>query len=90
MYFNFSELPDEQTLAASLAPIKSINEKGIPVTSAMQNDVNGIGWAMNDYFNTLDVKYLNMGTHGHKALIAFDYPTAFWWVSPSGKKNVGL
>ena len=27
-----------------------------------------------------------MGTHGHKALIAFDLPTAFWWVSPSGKK----
>jgi hypothetical protein len=52
MYFNFNELPDEQTLAASLAPIKSITQKGIPVTSAMQNDVNGIGWCMNDYFNT--------------------------------------
>jgi len=90
MYFNFSELPDEQTLAASLAPIKSINEKGIPVTSAMQNDVNGIGWCMNDYFNTLDVKYLNMGTHGHKALISFDTPLAFWWVSPSGKKMLAF
>ncbi len=90
MYFNFNELPDEQTLAASLAPLKSITEKGIPVTSAMQNDVNGIGWCMNDYFNTLDVKYLNMGTHGHKALIAFDTPLAFWWVSPSGKKMLAF
>ena len=27
MYFNFSELPDEQTLAASLAPIKSITKR---------------------------------------------------------------
>jgi len=90
MYFNFNELPDEQTLAASLAPIKNITEKGIPVTSAMQNDVNGIGWCMNDYYNTLDVKYLNMGTHGHKALISFDTPLAFWWVSPSGKKMLAF
>lgn len=90
MYFNFSELPDEQSLAASLAPLKRISEKGIPVTSAMQNDVNGIGWCMNDYFNTLDVRYLNMGTHGHKALISFDTPLAFWWVSPSGKKMLAF
>jgi hypothetical protein len=27
-----------------------------------------------------------MGTHGHRALIAFDKPTVFWWESPSGKK----
>jgi hypothetical protein len=83
MYFNFSELPDEQSLVASLEPIKTITEKGIPVTSAMQNDVNGIGWCMNDYFK-------NMGTHGHKALIAFDNPMAFWWVSPSGKKMLAF
>lgn len=86
MYFNFNELPDEQSLAASLAPIKNISEKGIKITSAMQNDVNGIAWCMNDYFNSLDIKYLTMGTHGHKARISFDTPLAFWWVSPSGKK----
>ncbi|WP_147678055.1 glycoside hydrolase family 38 N-terminal domain-containing protein [Algibacter pacificus] len=86
MYFNFNELPDEQSLAASLAPIKNISEKGIKITSAMQNDVNGIAWCMNDYFNSLNIKYLTMGTHGHKALIFFDTPLAFWWVSPSGKK----
>ena len=27
-----------------------------------------------------------MGTHGHRALIAFDKPTLFWWESPSGKR----
>jgi len=86
MYFNFNELPDEQSLAASLEPIKNISDKGIKITSAMQNDVNGIAWCMNDYFNSLDIKYLTMGTHGHKALISFDTPLAFWWVSPSGKK----
>ena len=90
MYFNFDELPDEQTLAASMAPFNRFRENGIEVTTAMQNDVNGIGWCLNDYFNTLGVKYLNMGTHGHRALIPFDLPTAFWWESPSGKRMLAF
>jgi len=86
MYFNFDELPDEQILAASLQPLKKIKEIGLDVKVAMQNDVNGIAWCLNDYYSDLGVKYLNMGTHGHRALIAFDKPTLFWWESPSGKK----
>jgi len=86
MYFNFSDIPDEQVLAASLQPLKNFRENGINVTTAMQNDVNGIGWCMVDYYSDMGVKYLNMGTHGHRALICFDKPTLFWWESPSGKK----
>jgi alpha-mannosidase len=52
----------------------------------MQDDVNGIAWCMADYFPDMGVKYLIMGEHGHRALIPFDMPTAFWWASPSGKK----
>jgi hypothetical protein len=86
MYFNFDELPDEQILAASLKPLKKFRESGIAVKTAMQNDVNGIGWCLADYFHDLGVRYLNMGTHGHRALICFDKPTLFWWESPSGKR----
>ena len=86
MYLNFDEIPDEQILAASLDALGRIKSKGIPVRLAMQNDVNGIGWCFNDYFNQLGIKYLNMGTHGHRALICFDKPTMFWWESPSGKR----
>ncbi len=86
MYFNFDELPDEQILAASLQPLKNIREAGLEVKTAMQNDVNGIGWCLNDYYSDLGVDYLNMGTHGHKALISFEKPTLFWWESPSGNK----
>jgi len=86
MYFNFDEIPDEKILAASLQAVGRIKDKGIPVTLAMQDDVNGIGWCLNDYFNQLGIKYLNMGTHGHRALICFDIPTMFWWESPSGKR----
>jgi hypothetical protein len=86
MYFNFDELPDEQTLAASLQPLKLFAQNGLHPKMAMQNDVNGIGWCMNDYYHDLGVKYLNMGTHGHRALICFDKPTLFWWESPSGNR----
>lgn len=86
MYLNFDELPDEQTLAASLYPLKQFREAGMKAEVAMQNDVNGIGWCFSEYFADAGVKYLNMGTHGHRALICFDLPTVFWWQSPSGKK----
>jgi len=86
MYFNFDEIPDEQILASSLSAAGRIRDRGIPVNLAMQNDVNGIGWCMNDYFNQVGIKYLNMGTHGHRALICFDKPTMFWWESPSGNR----
>ncbi|HRY34249.1 MAG TPA: glycoside hydrolase family 38 C-terminal domain-containing protein [Bacteroidales bacterium] len=86
MYFNFDELPDEQTLAASLQPLQGFRSLGIPVKTAMQNDVNGIAWCLADYYHGLGLRYLNMGTHGHRALICFDKPTLFWWESPSGKR----
>ncbi|MDR2859062.1 MAG: glycosyl hydrolase family 38, partial [Mediterranea sp.] len=86
MYLNFDELPDEQTLAASLYPLKQFRDAGLKSEIAMQNDVNGIGWCFSEYFSNVGVKYVNMGTHGHRALIAFDKPTVFWWQSPSGKQ----
>jgi len=90
MYFNFNEMPDEQTLAASLYPIQQFKEAGLKVETAMQNDVNGIGWCFSEFFPDMGIKYLNMGTHGYKALISFDKPTAFWWESPSGKKTLAF
>ncbi|MDR0347983.1 MAG: glycosyl hydrolase family 38 [Tannerella sp.] len=86
MYLNFDELPDEQTLAASLYPLKQFREAGLKSEIAMQNDVNGIGWCFTEYFQDLGINYVTMGTHGHRALICFDKPTVFWWQSPSGKK----
>ena len=90
MYFNYDELPGEQELAYSLYPLKKFKEIGIEVKTAMQNDVNGIAWNFSEYFPELGVKYLIMGTHGHKALISFPIPTAFWWISPSGKKTLAF
>ena len=86
MYLNFDELPDEQTLAASLAPLKQIRAAGFKTEVAMQDDVNGIGWCFNEFFNDLGVKYVNMGINQTRSVLPFALPTIFWWESPSGKK----
>ncbi len=86
MFFNFSELIDESALVAQTKTIKMLKNAGIDVTTAMQNDVNGIAWCMVDYYHDTDVKYLTMGIHAHRARKPFDKPTSFWWQSPAGNR----
>ncbi|MBU1011178.1 MAG: hypothetical protein KKD74_13665 [Bacteroidetes bacterium] len=86
MFLNYSEIVDEQALAAQTAYLAELDNYGIKPVTAMQNDVNGIGWCLVDYFNSCGVKYLNMGLHAHRAQKPFDKPTAFWWLSPSGNR----
>ena len=63
-----------------------LKNSGIDVTTAMQNDVNGIAWCLVDYFHNTDVRYLTMGIHAHRARMPFDKPTSFWWQSPAGNR----
>lgn len=86
MFFNFSEIVDETALAIQAKTIKDFKDRGIDVKTAMQNDVNGIGWCMIDLYQNTGVKYLTMGQHGHRAHVPFDKPTSFWWQSPAGNR----
>ncbi len=85
MFFNMSEIIDENSFKTFLEPIREFKKLGIPVKTAMQNDVNGIAWCLADYMPDLGVKYFSMGENGHRALIPFDRPTVYKWESPSGK-----
>lgn len=86
LYFNLSEMADENLLAAALRPLRLFFQSGFKVVTAMQNDINGIAWCLADYFSDLGIKYLSMGQHGHRARIPFAVPTSFWWESPAGKR----
>ncbi|MBN2092329.1 glycosyl hydrolase family 38, partial [candidate division KSB1 bacterium] len=86
MLFNMSEIPDENIYTDFLQPVRLFKEHGLPVTTAMQNDVNGAAWCLVDYFKDIGIEYLIMGQHGHRALAPFKVPTAFWWESPSGNR----
>jgi len=86
MLFNYSEVVDEAGLVEQCLPLRIFQKYKLPVKTAMQNDVNGIGWCIPDYLAPLNIEFINMGQHGHRALIPFDKPTAFWWESPSGNR----
>ncbi|MCK4989097.1 MAG: glycosyl hydrolase family 38, partial [Bacteroidales bacterium] len=86
MFLNFSEIIDEPALAAQTKTLRMLKNRGIDVSTAMQNDVNGIAWCLVDYFHHTDVKYLTMGVHAHRARLPFNKPTAFWWQSPAGNR----
>lgn len=86
LFLNMSEVMDETSYAAFLEPIREFRAHGLTVTTAMQDDVNGAAWCLPDYFPSAGIEYLVMGQHGHRALIPFDRPTAFWWESPAGSR----
>ena len=86
MFLNFSEIADEAALAEQTRTLRMLKNRGIDVTTAMQNDVNGIAWCMIDYYNNTDMRYLTMGIHAHRARKPFKKPTSFWWESLSGNR----
>jgi len=86
MYSNMAEISDENLMYDFLQPLKEFNKHGIPVKTAMQNDVNGIAWCMPDYFKNTGVRYLIMGINMTRSILPFDKPTAFWWEAPSGAR----
>lgn len=83
---NLSELLDRRSCEASLLPLRALHDAQLPVVTAMQNDVNGVPWPFADLLPELGVRYLTMGENGHRALVPFPVPTAFWWESPAGRR----
>ena len=86
LFLNSSDLSDEATIALYLQPVKQFRDAGIPVTAAMQDDINGIPWCLVDYLDGCGIHYLSMGQNDSRALRPFNRPTTFWWQSPSGKR----
>ncbi len=86
LFLNSSDLSDEATIASYLQPVKQFRDAGIPVTTAMQDDINGIPWCLVDYLDGCGIHYLSMGQNDSRALKPFKRPTTFCWQSPSGKK----
>ena len=87
LFFNMSEITPETGLVASLQALREIQETlGTRISTAMQNDVNGMAWAWPDYFHGCGVRYLTTAVHGFRSLVPFEIPTLFWWESPSGKR----
>ena len=87
LMLNMSEIATESSLAALLRPLREMKDDfGFKVHTAMQNDVNGAGWCLVDYFSDSGIRSLTMGINKTRSILPFDQPTMFWWESPSGKR----
>lgn len=87
LLLNMSEIAPESALAALVRPLRALKDDvGITAQTAMQNDVNGAGWCLPDYFHGIGLRYLSMGINQTRSILPFDKPTCFWWESPSGKR----
>jgi hypothetical protein len=87
LMLNMSEIATESSLAALVRPLRALKDEfGLEVRTAMQNDVNGAGWCLVDYFSDIGIRYLTMGINQTRSILPFDRPTPFWWESPSGKR----
>ena len=84
LLFNMAEIADETTLRYFLLPLREFRARGIPVRTAMQNDVNGVAWVLADYLHDLGVEYLWTGSNNGRAVIPFNRPTVCRWESPAG------
>ena len=88
MYFNMSELSGEGNYRYFLEPVKRFRELGIPVKTAMQDDVNGVAWCLADYLPEAGIRYLSMGSNATRSVVPFDLPTVYRWESPSGNSMI--
>ena len=86
LFLNMSEMLDDHMLAKQLQPLQEFKKHGINISTAMQNDINGVGWGLVDLLSSAGVHYLSMGENTHRALKPFDKPTLFRWESPSGNR----
>src|SRR5512140_73781 len=55
MLLNWAEVADENALVHSLEPVRTFRDAGLPVRTAMQDDVNGYAWCLVDYFHDLGI-----------------------------------
>jgi len=87
MYCNVTPLFTASELLASLKVMTRLRtEFDIPVTSAVNHDVNGESWMLPDFLTALGVNFLLMGINQDSARPPEPRPRAFWWEGYGGKR----
>jgi hypothetical protein len=87
-YLHFTELPDQEMLRHSVSYAAAFaRREGIPLTAAMECDINGLSWGMADAQTEVGVRYLSMNVNNYHGGYPFGRPMVpFWWESPSGRR----
>lgn len=83
--WNMTPLMDHQMMLDLLKPATVFRSLGIPVTAAMNSDVNGLPWGMVDALLDHGITGLSMAINEHFGYAPQPRPQGFRWESPSGQ-----
>lgn len=85
MAYHWTPLLSPEGMIRSLSPLMRLrNEYGLNITSAMQCDINGVGWLWTDILTAIGIKGLTMSINMHRGGRPKPDLSAFWWKSPCG------
>jgi alpha-mannosidase len=84
--WNITPLVDDRMLLKHLEPIHFLRQQGVPVTSAMNSDVNGAPWGLVDALLDFGIDTFSMGVNEHYGYAPQPRPRGFWWESPTNRK----
>lgn len=85
MQYNTTPLLNVEQMVRSLLPVRRLREQhGLTVSSAMQDDVNGISWLFADLLPAIGVDTLTLAINQVRGRAPKPLPGAFWWQGPAG------
>jgi alpha-mannosidase len=84
MQYNLTPLLNVEQMIRSLQPVRRLRERGVQISSAMQDDVNGVSWLFADLLPAIGVNTLTLAVNQMRGRAPKPLPGAFWWEGPAG------
>jgi hypothetical protein len=86
-YLQLSDMfAHEELVRATYFASELARKHGLPITSAMNDDVTGWSWASPQVLSRAGVRYFATGINETRSRAALRRPCAFYWESPDGSR----
>jgi alpha-mannosidase len=86
-YLNGTDLECAEELVRKVYYAEHVADKyGFDIVTAMNDDINGLSWAIPSILSRCGVKYLSMGVNYTRSIPVLERPNAFYWEAPDGSK----
>ena len=87
MQYNHTPMQTIEQMIRSLYPVRRLRDGyGLAISTAMQCDVNGIGWLYADLLPQVGIELITMAVNPLRGNVPKPLPGAFWWEGPAGNK----
>ncbi len=87
LYLNGTDLECAEELVRKVYYAEQVADKyGFDILTAMNDDINGLSWAIPSILARCGVKYLSMGVNYTRSIPVLERPNAFYWKAPDGSK----